>query len=258
MGITRRHLVFRFGALLTLYFVCGVVLSLGQTWWAVKFHESQWTQGWIRILAFPYFDQHANPSTTGRYLGESNTDGDSWVINGRRNKRHNLFQFHYEATSYRNGMERNLVPGIVPEWSRVPASPTKGEVLGRVFRLEQIGGWPFIAWRGDWSIDMRSVSAQTWNCFPDGPVFGSPAWRDLVVYPFEPVFPGVIYNGVIYGFSLFLLWTGIKIGFREVRERCRVQDLRCPKCGYNCIDLTVCPECGHELGPDHLAVLMRR
>lgn len=254
----QRMRVFKSGVGILLFFVCGVILSLGLTWWSVKFHESTRTHGWMKVLGIPYFDQYTDPSTTGRYLGEPNSDGDSWVINGRRNARHNLFQFHYKATSYRNGMERNLVPGIVPEWSRVAASPTKEEVRGRVFRLEQIGGWPFIAWRGDWSIDMQSASAQTWNSFPDGPVYGSPAWRDLVVYPFEPVFPGVLYNGVIFGFSLFLFWTGGKIGFREVRERCRVQDLRCPSCGYNCIDLMVCPECGHELGPDHPAVQLRR
>lgn len=249
----KRVRVFKIGLRVALYFLCGVALSLGLTWWSIKFHESRRTQGVVAgILGFPYFEI-GTPSTTGRYLGEPNADGDSWVINGRRNRRHKLFQVHFEATDYRNGMERVIVDGVIPEWSRVPAAPTKDEVRGRVFRLEQIGGWPFTAWRGDWSMDIRSVSARTMNCIPDGRAAGSLAWRDLVVYPYGPVFPGVIYNGLIYGLLLFLLWTGTKIGVREVRERCRVQDLRCPKCKYNCTGLTVCPECGHELGPEHLA-----
>ena len=249
----RKRLV-QVGLVSVLFLILGTFVSLGFTWWSVKFHESRWTQGWIRLLSFPYFDQQANPSTTGRYLGEANADGDSWVINGRRNKRHALFQFQYEASDYRTGMERALVPGIVPEWSRVGAVPTREEAKWNMFRIEQIGGWPFTAWRGDWSIDTRSPTGQTFNSLPDIQSGGSFAWRDFVIYPYEPVFPGVIYNASIFGVFLYLGWRGLVLIYTRVRAAMRVEDLRCPDCGYNCYQLEMCPECGHRLAKNHPAM----
>ncbi len=241
-------------ARLILLFVCGLAVSLGFTWWSVKFHESQRTQGWIKLLGFPYFDQYADPSMTERFVGQPNASGDAWVIVGRRNKQHRVFQVYFEASQYRNGMEEPLEPGVLPDWIRTPPTPTKEEMAAGVIRFEQVGGWPLRSWRGDWQIDNRSVSGRSLNSFPDSPVYGSLAFRDVVLYPFEPIFPGVILNAILFGACTFLFWVAGKMAFVRIREYTRVRDLRCPNCKYNCTGLKVCPECGHELGSDHLAV----
>lgn len=249
-----KNRVLKIGLLALFYLLLGALVSLGFTWWSVKLHESTYTHSWIKLLGFPYFDQFANPSTTGRHLSEPNEFGGQWVVNGRINKRGELFQLQYDAGVYRDGLERPAHSGLIPEWSRVHSSPSVEEVDGQVFILEQVGGWPFRSWRGDLHKDSRMPGIVTLNSIPDTYRFVNPAWRDVVVFPYEPIFPGVFYNASIFGVIAYValrLWRSVH---GRVRDALRVQDLRCPECRYNCRGLTVCPECGYELGPDHPAI----
>lgn len=101
-------------------------------------------------------------------------------------------------------------------------------------------GFPFRALWGWQSFHKAAITAGgDWRAS----LTGKPARRDRHIYPFLPMWPGLLGNTAIYAFAWFALSRLSPATRRAVRRR-RGQ---CPKCGYNLAGLAAgapCPECG--------------
>ncbi len=229
------------------YLVLGVTVSLAQTWWSIYFYENVRTSYWRpRVLQYPYTQGGYSPSTTGRMLGRFNRGGDAWIILGIKNRDGRIFQVR-RYISDDIGINRNLELGSIPEWSRAFVPPTKSEAKQRVHIQEQMNGWPFLAWRGEYSTDGSFLTSQQTNCIPDDRSVGINAWYGLVLFPYGPVFPGILYNALFFGGVLFITVRALKHTCRRIAVAVRTNRGLCPHCAYDITGLTACPECGQEV-----------
>ncbi len=229
---------------LLVYLGLGSALSLSQTWWSIYFYENVRTSYWRpRVLQYPYMQGGYDPSTTGLMLGKPNGNDDAWVILGIENRDGRVFQVR-RYISGDIGINRNIEPGSIPKWSRAFLPPTQNEVEQRVHIHEQMNGWPFLAWRGEYVTNGNFLASEQTNCIPDDRSVGMNAWHGLILFPYGPVFPGILYNAIIFGGILFITVRIIKHTRRRITEHVRLSRHQCTKCKYNITGLATCPECG--------------
>ncbi len=229
------------------YLILGLVLSLAHTWVTLNFFDNGHARGPARLISARYWFG-ANRSTTGRMIGDPNEDGIGWDIIGVRNSNHRVFQIRHQINirGY-TGVERDFKPGSIPTWTRVDSIPSIQESKNGVRIIEQLNGWPFLAWRGEARMDRLGGGAQFYWCIPSTKAGGTTAWDHLILFPFEPVFPGVLYNAIFFGGISFVC---VRIG-KHTRNRIRVayrqSQNKCTRCAYDITDLDTCPECGQVI-----------
>ncbi|MEX0876880.1 MAG: hypothetical protein WD114_05425 [Phycisphaerales bacterium] len=184
------------------------------------------------------------PSTTGWMLGEPNTNGERWGIMGIRASDGRIYQIRHDML-YRGqtGVEREIRPGVMPDWSRIAPAPTPDQAQRYEQVIEQLNGWPFLAWRGEARRDRRGLSPTYSFAFPGSGSAGMNSWDELVLFPYEPVFPGVLINAAIFGGSAYAVVWVIRHYGRRYRRWARHSKGLCQSCGYKIQGLPTCPEC---------------
>ncbi len=131
-----------------------------------------------------------------------------------------------------------------PAWSRIHDLPR--ETAGHYF-MEVGAGWPFVSWKGEWrTIGRGSDGAMNWFGIP---VSHPEAIGHPMLLPLMPIFPGAILSTLFWSLYLVVLFEIVKRTTRAARRVLRARRGRCPSCGYDIMDLPVCPECGHALTP---------
>jgi hypothetical protein len=229
-----------------IFLIVGAAISLAQTWWSVHFHESHRTQGLIKLLGFPYI-ANSGRSHSGWMVGPFDEHGNRWRIRVELNQSRAAFQVRYEAIPFGDGSERDITPDQLPGWTRTPDTPTSPQTRGRLKIVEQVGGWPFRAWRGEYRIDGALTSPRCIACFPDRRQVWLGSWTDVTLYPYQPIFPGVIFNALIYAGVLFVVIQSTRHYARRYRRWSRLSRALCPNCNYDIRGLHTCPECGQQL-----------
>lgn len=234
----------RHGVRIAAWLLIGLVCSLLHTWFMLNY-ENRYSTGWLKMFSQPYLI--VDQSTTHWMIGESNADGDHWDILGVYNFNHRIHQVRYKVHygGY-TGLERAIKPGIIPSWSMVTSVPSSEDVAERLAIIEQLNGWPFPAWRGE--ARMTSQGIQYIRSIPaHEPMLGRAGWKGLVLFPYEPVFPGVVLNaGFFAGVLAAFAWVVRHYARRYIRWERKGVGL-CPKCAYNTRGLTTCPECGEPV-----------
>lgn len=228
----------------------GMLLNLTVAWAQIEILDNKYSNTWFRFISARYTSP-SSPSATGWYLGPPNEQGQQWGINGVRSRSGRIFQIRHDMMfAGRTGVERTYRSGIFPEWTEVELTPTPQEAESYARILEQLNGWPFPAWRGTVRHDRLGGAARYSYCFPGTRTNHPGAWDVLVVFPYRPVFPGVLYNTAIFGTGLFALYWVIRHYSRRYRRWGRRCLGRCPSCGYDTRGLSTCPECGEILRSD--------
>lgn len=72
-----------------------------------------------------------------------------------------------------------------------------------------------------------------------------------IIIPLTPVWPGIIYNLIIWSFGVWLVKRLLIDRFKLRQSRIvrnRLRQSRCLSCGYPVADLIQCPECGSAAG----------
>jgi len=240
----------RLARILILYTTLGCTVSLFTTWLGVEFFENKYSNTWLRLISARHW-RPTDRGATGWYLGPESSDGERWGIMGVEDHRGRVFQIRHDMMfAGRTGVERTYRSGVIPEWTEVGLSPTTQEAESYARILEQLNGWPFPAWRGTVRHDRLGGAAQYSYCFPGMRTNYPGAWDVLVVFPYRPVFPGVLYNTAIFGAVLYALCWVIRHYSRRFRRWNRRCLGRCPSCGYDSRGLSTCPECGESLRSD--------
>ena len=249
---------FRICLVIVLFLVLGFIATLLQTWFAVNFFENRYARGWAHVLRFVSF-RVADPSSTGWMLGEPTPDEECWRVLVTRDHSGRFYQIRYRlwGAGFDNG-ERALNPSLIPDWTRVEPLPSPQEVRGLTQILEQRNGWAFPAWRGEGRQNRRGGVTEYKYCLPISPTGFLGDWEQLIVIPYEPVFPGVLYNTAIFGLGFFLIVFVFKYYRRRFVRWSRLSQLRCPNCKYNIRGLSTCPECGEKIDPEKLPTHLRR
>lgn len=228
-----------------IFVILGAATSLAQTWWSAHFHESNRTQGLIKFLGFPYI-ANSGRSHSGWLFGPVDEHGNRWRIRVDLNQRRTPFQIRYEAIPFGDGTEREVAPEELPGWTRTPDTPTSPQTRGRLKVVEQVGGWPFLAWRGEYRIDGALTAPRCIACFPDRRQVWLGSWTDVTLYPYQPMFPGLIFNTLLYGAALFVIFQTTRHYAGRYRRWSRLARGLCPTCKYDIRGLPTCPECGHQ------------
>jgi len=145
----------------------------------------------------------------------------------------------------------NLRTILIPHSRYGPSySCPKEEIRGSF--IEDLVGYPFVAARSSMTLQYIDEDGQSID-FPfhthegifiygdSGYTFFPPS-RDYLTIPLRPVFPGFLYNTLIYsipfaGFILSLRWLRVWKAKRRVRRG------QCVACGYDIAGLDRCPEC---------------
>lgn len=238
----RTRLVF----LIVWYLWLGVFASLAHTW-VVANDVNRYGPGWLPYFSSGYWIGKPR-TTTGWMIVESSPDGRKWSVLGVRNGNHRIYQVRHEV-NYRGytGVERDYKPEFVPSWTRVAPFPSIEEMKSYTSIIEQMNGWPFLAWRGEAKFDRRGLGAKYTWCFPSNPKAGSTAWEFLELLPYEPVFPGVLYNSIFFGGVLFVFVRILKHTRRRIVLFVRSRRHQCTNCKYNITGLSTCPECGQSV-----------
>ena len=233
---------------LLLYLLLGIVISLLFTW-VVSLDGFRFAPGFAQRLSSSYW-MGSSTTNTGWMIGEPNADSVPWSIKGVRDGKHRVYQIRYEI-NYRGytGVEKDFSPESIPGWTRVSPIPMIEESKSYTRVIEQLNGWPFLAWRGEARIDRLGRGAQYTWCFPSTKQASLTAWDSLVLLPYEPVFPGVFYNAIFFGGILFITVRVIKHTRRRLTDAVRIHRQQCTKCKYNIAGLTTCPECGQPVIP---------
>ncbi|MFG0246689.1 MAG: hypothetical protein ACF8MF_11645 [Phycisphaerales bacterium JB052] len=248
----------RISLVVVLFLVLGFIGTLLQTWFAVNFFENRYARGWAHVLRFASF-RVADPSSTGWMLGEPTPNWKCWRVLVTRDHAGRFYQIRYRLwdAGVDNG-ERDLRPGMIPDWTRIKPVPSPAEVRGLTQILEQRNGWPFPAWRGEVRQNRRGGVAEYSYCLPISPTGFLGDWEQLIVIPYEPIFPGVLYNAAIFGSGFFLIVFVFKHYRRRFVRWSRLSQLECPSCKYSIRGLSTCPECGEEIDPEMLPTHLGR
>jgi len=232
--------------LLVLFFLLGVPLSLLHSWVAIAVFETSHGTGWTRSINRNTFGMALSSHT----VGFVNIDGlgPQWYVQRREDWNGSVFQVQYKYHwAYPKGSERlEIDPATLPEWSvladlhQVPTMYSDG--FGRT--IEQSGGWPFRSWYGRYTDSATLDKPERVTCIPESTIVGAGSWDDFVIFPYDPVFPGVIYNAAFFGWGL-LLFGGAAFHFaRKLKRYRRILNRRCANCNYDVRTLDACPECG--------------
>jgi len=220
-------------------------MSLMQTWVALNFFENRYAHGWGWFFSSAVWGS-TDPSTTGWMIGEPNETGVTWDVLGVRNTDHRVYQIRHEInTRGHTGVERIFKAESIPSWTRIASVPSIEDAQLGVHVIEQLNGWPFLAWRGE--ARWNSTGLVYRKCFPSTKSMGWAFWKSLVLFPYEPVFPGVLYNSLFFGGILFITVRIIKHTRRRITEAVRLSRHQCTKCKYDITGLTTCPECGQPV-----------
>ncbi len=143
----------------------------------------------------------------------------------------------------------------LPSWSR-GKQPPDGTLPIYVKIFETACGWPVTAWNGefratgDHHIPLRTSDGIPWWSLVV--TLDYPHLNDrVVILPFRPVFPGVLWSVMIYAgaayFAKRLLVSGYGLVVRRPIRAFRRIDGLCERCGYELRGLPNCPECGRPV-----------
>lgn len=224
----------------------GLLVSLLAHWFFIAITESNGRSGWGKYLNRGAFGMYRDVG--GQGFVNIKGLGPRWYVQLREDLAGDVFQVQYKyGWPYPEGVaRRELDPSTLPSWSvlanitEVPEDYRIG--FGRT--IEQSGGWPFRAWYGSYTDSAVLASPKSVTAIPESSVIGGSSWDDFVIYPFGPVFPGVVLNTIFYGGTSWLVTFGIVRFTRRVRSAVRISRRRCIKCNYDVRGLDACPECG--------------
>ncbi len=232
---------------LIVFGLLGLALQLVFVFWSVYFHESRRTPWVLKLLlGFPYIAA-SDRSNSGWMLGPTDEHGNRWRIRVDRNQRGDPFQIRFDSIAFGDGSERSVTPAELPAWSRVTDFPTSSQSRGGLKIVEQVGGWPFRAWRAEYRVDGALAAPRCIMCLPDQRGVWLGSWMEVTLYPYGPMFPGVISNTLIHGTTLYIVFRVTRHYGRRYRRWSRLARGRCPNCAYDIRGQSACPECGRRL-----------
>lgn len=150
---------------------------------------------------------------------------------------------HYRAqyvvpASLQLTSETGLESTTLPSWSIFHRS-------GNQPVIEDASGWPFLTLRCYWLGEYSEAERRMWYVLHNG--IGTPkslgwadTWGTVGAYPLEVLPRGLLYNTLFYSVVIGSVYAGA----RRLRSARRVRRGCCATCGYPCLGLQTCPECG--------------
>lgn len=149
---------------------------------------------------------------------------------------------------------------VLPWWwgeSLVPPVPAQTSRHAHR-RIGEAWGWPFLAMWCEWRHDrlVQRNATGSYACFYGIPLKGTTS-KDSFHFddhdralPLAIVWPGFLFNVVIYWWTWLTLWIGFA-SLKNLRAWRRRRNGQCVRCAYDlrAIDADRCPECGESIQP---------
>jgi hypothetical protein len=132
-------------------------------------------------------------------------------------------------TEYALGWSCRDTVGPVNHWDQC------GQPIPAWYHAHVAAGLPFVMMVGDWR------DADSRDTIPRVSLLRNIEYR---FYPNRVVVSGLLGNSAAYGLASFGLTALIAVPVRSIRVAIRSRQARCRCCGYDVLDLAVCPECG--------------
>lgn len=228
----------------------GAIISLLQTWGVIYLFRSSELSP-FRLKHSPYFSSNGLEITTTPWM--SVTDGDRQLF-VRARVQSGGYVFEVTSTEIPQDVNESFPVISIPNWSFTASNSHNQSVFGNeagVFTKEQAGGWPFVAWKGEYYYDIdQMISASNW-CFSDNDADALHVYFDGVIFPFRPLFPGVMFNAAIFGMCVYVTQMAVRVASRQIKTKLREYKKLCPTCAYDIQNLPTCPECGEHIGTKH-------
>lgn len=228
------------------WLLIGLVCSLFHTWAIIWIYHNPATPSWQRhTLSFPYFGWQDKPVSGWIRLVDGDPR-DRVFAQVKYTLDHEPFQVWYMGARGETGVEFKDKEELIPRWAFEPTE--LGQIVTPGDRwLIQSNGWPFRAWIGYAHSDAWYNKISHKNALPNDRSSSISAWSNLVLFPYQPVFPGVVLSSVFYAVLLYLIVWVVRHYARRARRWHRQGLGLCPKCAYNTRGLTTCPECGEPV-----------
>ncbi len=113
---------------------------------------------------------------------------------------------------------------------------------------EDLVGFPFLCARSSFTIEIQADNRieqvhEGYAIRGQYPAGSNIIWpREFAAIPFRPIFPGVLYNTMIYSIPFATAALSLR-GWRVRKAEQQVLRERCIACGYHIQSIDQCPEC---------------
>jgi hypothetical protein len=226
--------------------IVGLVLSLVQSWASIWLYDNPNTPSWQRhFFAYPHFAWRDKTKSGWVRLRDGDPRERVYAQVTYHDDRQ-PFQVWYMGGRGETGVELTESTDLIPAWAFDPAGIEQVVNPGDRW-VVQSNGWPFRAWIGYSHSDASYSSLTHQFAIPNDQSSSINTWNNLVVFPYRPVFPGVLLNAVIFGGTLYTLLRVVRHFTSRLLRWRRQEAGLCPNCAYNARGLAVCPECGEQL-----------